>query len=388
MLRRLLALLLLLCLLVPAALAEGAAVDTDAVDAAYAEIFRRNKTVGAAVIVARDGEIVYRYYYGVTSKKTREPITADTYFKIASVSKMVSGIYIMQLVEQGVLDLDTDISVYLGYTVRNPYYKKIPVTLRNLMTHTSSLSTKGGFSRLSSTLPSMIGPGAKKSNWYREKPGSVYRYSNFGAGIMGSIIESVTGRHLNDAIREGLFAPLGIDAAYTARYLEHPEHVPTIYSEKLTTYMTPKASLEEKWDEGPDPDMHFRLTVGAVWIKPTDLCRIGMFLCEGGTLDGVTMLQPETVAMMMAEQRGQGNITAKTPYGLCIHHETTLVPDRTIYGHQGISHGYLCNVYYDPQTRFVFVLCTNGSTNTLNNHVTNLSRRTFALAWSTFSGLE
>ena len=386
MLRCTLALLLTLALCLPCL--SAAAEDNSALDAGFENAFRRNKTIGAAVVIAKDGQIVYQYQYGVMSKKTKEPVTAETYFKIASVTKMISGIYMMQLVEQGVLDLDTDISKYLGYTVRNPYYKKIPVTLRNLMTHTSSLSTKGGFSKLSSTLSSMISTKGKNSNWYREKPGSVYRYSNFGAGIMGSIIESVMKQNLNDAIRAGVFAPLSIDASYAARYLEHPENIPTIYSEKKTTYMTAQASIDEKWDEEPDPDMHFRLTVGALWIKPTDLCRLGMMLCDGGTVDGVTLLQPETVALMMSEQRGQGNITAKTPYGLCVHHETTLVPGRTIYGHQGISHGYLCNVYYDPETRFVFVLCTNGSTNSLNNHVTNLSRRTFALAWEAYSGLE
>lgn len=384
MFRRLLVLLLLCCLLIPAALAE----ENPELDAALENAFRRNKTIGAAVVIAKDGEIVYQYQYGYMTKKTKEPVTADTYFKIASVSKMVSGIYMMRLVEQGVLDLDTDISQYLGYQVRNPYYKKIPVTLRNLMTHTSSLSTKGGFSKLSSTLSSMISTKGKRSNWYKEKPGSTYRYSNFGAGIMGSIIESVTGRHLNDAVRADYFALMGVDAAYTPRYLEHPENVPTIYSEKKTVYMSPRASLEEKWDEEPDPDMHFRLTVGAVWIKPTDLCRIGMMLCDGGTVDGITVLQPETVAEMMSEQKGKGNITANTPYGLCVHREKTLVPDRIIYGHQGISHGYLCNVYFDPQTRFVFVLCTNGSTNTLNDHVTNLSRKTFGLAWEAYSGVE
>ena len=77
--------------------------------------------------MARDGEIVYEHYYGSAVAKTGEPVTEDTYFRLASVTKLVTAVRVMQLVEQGQLALDQDISEILGYPVRNPYQRKTPV---------------------------------------------------------------------------------------------------------------------------------------------------------------------------------------------------------------------------------------------------------------------
>ena len=84
----------------------------------------------------------------------------------------------------------------------------------------------------------------------------------------------------------------------------------------------------------------------------------------------------------MEEQQGQGGITAKTPYGLNLIHEKTLLTDRILYGHQGLSDGILCNLYFDPESRIVFVLCSNGTNNQMDNRVAHLTRRIFALVWS------
>ena len=354
-------------------------------DEALRKIFKYNKTSGAAVVVARDGEIVYQYHYGWAVKKTKEPITEHTYFRIASATKMVTAIHMMQLVEAGKINLDGDLGDYLGYEVQNPYAKKTTVTPRMLMTHTSSLSNKGAFTNSRRGLRSLISTDKpNQGNWYRETPGSVYRYSNFGAGVMGSLIEAVTGKNVNDSITETLFEPLGIDAAYSAGLLKNPEDVPDIYNMNGAMYASQSKNLTKEWDPEVDPDFHFRITVGSLWIRPTDLCRLGIMLCDGGVLEGKTVLQPETVAEMMAEQQGRNGITAATPYGLCIHHDQTLVEDRTIYGHQGLTEGILCNVYFDPQTRFVFVLCTNGSSNHMDHRVIKLTRKVFDVAWETF----
>ena len=384
--RRILGMLMALALVLTGT-GTGAAEEADAspTDEALRKIFKNNKTSGAAVVVAKDGEIVYQYYYGWAVKREKEPITEKTYFRIASATKMVTAIHMMQLVEAGKIQLDADISDALGYEVQNPYAKKTPVTARMLMTHTSSLSNKGAFSNVRRGLRSLISTDKpNQGNWYRETPGSVYRYSNFGAGVMGSLIESVTGKNVNDSITDALFAPLGIDAAFSAGLLKDPENVPDLYNASGAMYSSRNNNLTKEWDPEVNPDFHFRITVGSLWIRPTDLCRLGMMLCDGGTLDGKTVLQPETVAEMTAEQQGRNGITAETPYGLCVHHEKTLVEGRTMYGHQGLTEGILCNVYFDPETRFVFVLCTNGSSNQMDHRVVKLSRRVFATAWEAF----
>lgn len=385
--RRIIALTLMILLLLPAfALAQD---DTAGLHDAIDKILKGHKATGAAVYVAKDGEIVYEHLYGWADAKAKIPVSADTYFRTASVTKMISGVHVMQLVEQGLLNLDENIGVYLGYSVTNPYADDAPVTLRHLMTHTSSLSPNGGYTKSSRKLSELLDDSTRQWNNFRKyAPGSKYEYSNFGAGIMGSLIESVTGKNLNDAVTEGLFAPLGMDAAYHQTLLWNTDNITALYTDQKKLFSSRSNLLQDEWDTAVDPDTHYRKTVGAVWMKGIDMCRMGMLLCGGGTLDGVTILQPETVALMQADQNGQPGITVSSPYGLCINRVDNLVEGRMLYGHQGISNGVVCNVYYDPETQFVFTLVTNGSSASMTDHICRISRRTFAQCWTYFSGTE
>ena len=114
------------------------------------------------------------------------------------------------------------------------------------------------------------------------------------------------------------------------------------------------------------------------------MMRLVQMLCDGGELEGQRILQPETVAMMMSEQKGQGAVTADTPYGLCIHRAEGLVPGKTLYGHQGMSGAILANVYFEPKSRFCFVLLTNGCKNAQKDHIATLARRLVGLTWDAF----
>ena len=96
------------------------------------------------------------------------------------------------------------------------------------------------------------------------------------------------------------------------------------------------------------------------------------------------MLQENTVQQMMADQKGQGYVTVSSPYGLCVSREDSLLEDRMVYGHQGMSDGVLCNLYWEPESQLVFALMTNGSKNNMNDHVAVLARRLFGLVWEEF----
>ena len=388
--KRFLALLLLLCMLTPCCLADepetiplpSPTAQNPALDAALADIFPRFRTSGAVVAVAKAGEIVYHYDFGYAYKQGKEPVTPETYFRAASVTKLVSAIRVMQLVQEGLLDLDAPIGDYLGYEVLNTKHKNEPVTLRQLMTHTSSISDSGGFSSNLSLDTFLDASLRHNGNWNDRAPGSKYQYSNFGAGLMGSLMEAVTGQNVNDTMHEGVFDPLGIDAAYHISLLGDPEKAAYMYYDDGKLKKSPAAYLRESWDASVDPNRHYGLTYGSLWIRGDDLCRLGIALCEGGTVDGVTLLEPETIAMMTASQQGQGAVTANTPYGLCIHRVETLLTDRMIYGHQGRSNGVLCNLYFEPQSRLVFAMITNGSSIKQSNYVANLTRAVFEQVWA------
>ena len=379
--KRLLCVLLALLTLMPAV---AVASENAELDAVLADIFPKYKTTGAVVVVAKDGEIVYHYDYGYAYKKDREPITPESYFKIASVTKLVSAIRVMQLVEEGMLDLDAPIGNYFGFTIQNPHHRAIPVTLRHLMSHTSSLSQRGGYSRerrLDTFLDASLN---HWSNWEDWAPGSKYAYSNFGAGLMGSLMEIVTQQNIDDCVREGVFEPLNIDAAYHISLLGDPDKAVYTYRADGSLLSSRAAYMRNAWEPEIDPNAHYTITVGSVWIRGDDLCRLGIMLCNGGTIDGVQILKPETVELMMSSQQGLGHVTVDSPYGLCVHRVSNLLDDYMVYGHQGLSEGILCNLYFDPETRLVFTLITNGSSTNMTDHIGRLSRRIFAEIWDRY----
>ena len=141
--KRLLCLFASLMLLCAPAFAES----TDSLDDAVRKIFKVQKTVGGTVLVAKDGEIVYQLNYGYQNARKQLRVTDGTHFRIASVTKMVSAIRVMQLVEEGKLSLDAPLGDTLGYTVYNPYYKSLPVTLRMVMSHTTSVKSSGSYGK-------------------------------------------------------------------------------------------------------------------------------------------------------------------------------------------------------------------------------------------------
>ena len=257
-------------------------------DEAVDQIFRGTKAVGGAFLVAKEGEVVYERYYGVQQLTTKVPVHADTYFRCASVTKLVTGIGLMKMMDEGLLAPDEDISTYLGYTVRNPRYPETPITLRMLMSHTAGLNENSSYSAKSSLLRDMIDVERKaRANFKNVKPGTQYAYSNFGAGITGSIVESVTGMDVSSYMRQFLFEPLGIDAAYHATQIENTQDLSATYNKKGKLYAAPSYMLRQEYIQEALPDKHYRVTVGSLLIRPRDLMKLGIALGGDGTVNGV-----------------------------------------------------------------------------------------------------
>jgi CubicO group peptidase (beta-lactamase class C family) len=388
--KRLLASLLCLCLLavlIPGwASSLGSDDDIKKIDAQVDSYFKKSSTVGGSLVIARNGKIVYQRNFGFQNKNQKTPVTEDTYFRIASITKMVSAIGIMQLTEQGILDLDQDISKYFGYEIINPNHPKIPITLRQCMSHTTSLSQNGGYSFESRTIHDLLAKEVRHfSNFTEDKPGDHYSYSNFGAGLMGSIMEAVTGVSINQYMTEHVFKPLQIDAAYNAAFLSQPEDIASLY-QNGNMYKSASKYLSEPNEDIADPEHHYRTTVGNIFMRSKDLAKIASILCGDGSLDGVRLLNKESVEMMRTDQREyNGSVTGESPYGLCVNLMDNMLKDRMIYGHQGMSNGSMCNVFYDPETQFVLVMLTNGCSQVRQDRIGVLPRRLFTYTYPLFA---
>ena len=327
----------------PGAEESAATVLDEQVDA----IFRRYRTRGGEVVIAKGGEIIYQRCYGYATPAKKAAATPDHYYRLASVSKLVSATAVMRLAETGRLDLDENIGTYLGgrepFFAANPRYRKTGITSRMLMSHTSCI-WDAHFSLNRPLREAIDVRTAYVSSFYNDKPGTKYHYSNYAAGILGCIIEAVTGQRLNDAVSELIFEPMGLDAAYDPRFLSRPDCITT-------------ETVREYRDE-IDLDNDYYHSYGGCWMKCSDLCRIGMMLCDYGMYGGRRILEESTVREMLSSQQDKGGITADSPYGLNVHRLSIpqFFPGRLVYGHQGRIDGVLCNLYFDPETRFVFAM--------------------------------
>lgn len=362
---------------------SGALAENKEMDARVDDVFRGTKTVGGAFIVAQKGEIVYERYYGEQQKTTHVPVSENTYFRCASVTKLVTGIGLMKMMDEGILDPDEDISTYLGYTVRNKRFMDKPITLRILMSHTAGLVENYLFVHKSSLLRDMIDVERKAAGSFKKavEPGSAYTYSNFGAGITGAIVEAVTGKDVSTYMRETLFAPLGIDAAYSATQLANPDDIAATYNKDGSLYAAPSYMLRQEYIEEALPDVHYRTTIGSLLIRPRDLARLGIAICGDGTVDGVRVLSEEMIAAMRQEHsRETDSITAESPYTFFTIRQDTLFDGLRVYGHQGTDEGIVCNLYVEPENELVIVVMTNGCQTNRDDGIMRITRRLAAIA--------
>lgn len=135
----------------------------------------------------------------------------DTPVRIASVSKLAVALALHRLAEAGRIGLDDEASKHLGWQLRNPAHPKVPVTIRQMMRHESSLSDAGGYTfLLGERLQDRLGP----ASWSKATPGTAFDYANLNQAILGQLIEQVTGKRFDIAMQELVFGPLMIDACF------------------------------------------------------------------------------------------------------------------------------------------------------------------------------
>ena len=333
-----------------------------AADAYFLRLFTRSEAIGGGVIVSRDGETLYVYYFGADAKYNGRPVDGDTVFKVASLTKMITAVGVMRLKEEGKIDLDAPLTYGgEGTPIHNPRFPDTPVTLRQAMSHTSSLLGSAQYI----TAPAWEKITEDQNRYFSKyEPGTNYEYANLNGGIMGSAIERTSGQSLNAYMRDAVFAPLGINAAYAAHLLPDPEPLSRTYTQEGEVYMKAEKYLEEDrafYEDTCDPDSHYRTSVGSLYISLSGMAKIGEVLACGGVAGGVRILSPQAAAEMRADQRTVrgSTVIGESPYGLGVY-RFTASDGRVWYGHQGRWVGMLTDLFVEPDTRTAVALVMNG----------------------------
>lgn len=253
----------------------------------------RENIAGAVVCVVKDGKILFAKGYGYSDVDKKKPVSVDdTLFRPGSISKLFTWTSVMQLVEQGKLDLDRDINDYLDFRIPATYPQ--PITLRNLMTHTP------GFEE---TIKELFVPEDQKMAPLKDyltkhmprrifPPGTVPAYSNYGATLAGYIVERASGRPFNDYVQENIFKPLGMVHSTFAQPL--PPDLKPLMSDGYDL-----GSGHPKQFEGVEP-----APAGALSSSATDISHFMLAHLQDGKFGDAQILRPETAQQMHARQKG------------------------------------------------------------------------------------
>jgi CubicO group peptidase (beta-lactamase class C family) len=246
----------------------------------------QNDIAGITISVVKDGKLLFAKGYGYSDVKAKKPVSPETtLFRPGSVSKLFTWTAVMQLVEQGKLDLNKDVNEYLDFKIPEAFGQ--PITLTHLLTHTPGFEEqiKDLFS-LGQESPNL---GEYVKNHIPTRifpPGTTPAYSNYGTALAGYIVERVSGKPFNDYLEENIFKPLGMN------YSTFRQPLP----ENLAPNMSQGYALAS--DEPKQFEMINAYPAGSMSSSAVDMSKFMLAHLQYGKLGDAQILKPETARLM------------------------------------------------------------------------------------------
>ncbi len=312
---------------------------------------------GLAVVVVKDNQIVYHHEFGYSDLELRTPLREDNLFRIASISKSFSATSMMQLIEKGLVTLDTDVSTLAGFPIRNPKYPEKVITLEMLLSHTSSLNDSEGYFVLDVINPETNPDWANCYNDY--EPGTGYEYCNLNFNLVGTFIEKLSGERFDQYVVHHVLEPLGLYGGYCVDSLDASRFAKLYNLEdgKMTEQKDAYAPRSERianYRFGYDTPV-FSPT-GGMKISACDLARYMMMHMGWGTApDGTRIISEESSRSMQTER------SAPEHYGLALEHDFKKVPGVELVGHTGCAYGLRSAMFWAPDRSYGLVCISTGT---------------------------
>ncbi|RQD73751.1 MAG: class C beta-lactamase-related serine hydrolase, partial [Candidatus Syntrophonatronum acetioxidans] len=336
----------------------AASLDPQEVEAFLDGILAQQKEefnfTGATLALVKEGEVVLKKGYGYADLEDRTPVDpGTTLFRPGSVSKLLTWTAVMQLVEEGKLDLEADVSKYLDFEIPGPMLQGSkgepePITLHHLMTHTPGFEDRGeGLFLLSRE--KMLPLGDYLKAYMPERvfpPGEILAYSNYGTALAGYIVERVSGLPFATYVEENIFQPLGMDhSTFRQPPQEHVEgemaraynYVGGEYHEGTFEYVQGKPA-------------------GSMSSTASDLASFMLAHLQGGYYQGERILEEETTRQMHRQQFTHHPSLEGVCYGFF---------EATYNGRRVITHGgdtilFHSGLYLLPQEELGLFVSYNG----------------------------
>jgi CubicO group peptidase (beta-lactamase class C family) len=272
------------------------AVTAAKIDAIVEKAMTDFPTPGLAMCVVNDGQVVYDKGFGMADVASNRTMTPQSVSTQASVSKPLTAMAIMQLVEAGVIDLDAPVTTYLPYfTMADPRYKEI--TPRMLLSHMSGLSEVPV--KWETPLDPALDPLEQAVRSLSDQqllaaPGKQWNYSGWGYSMLGDIIAKVSGEPYASYMQEHLLKPMGMANST----FDMAEVDPDLY---VTGYISDEDGKAKPMQHFVDPR---DVPNSGLWSNCEDLLRWSQFMLNAGEYEGVRVLQPESIDAMLTPVAG------------------------------------------------------------------------------------
>ncbi len=331
-------------------------IDELGIKARVGEILNRHPAVGLAVGVVGNGRLEFFQGHGLADIASNTPITEDTVFRIASITKTFTAIAVMQLWEQGLVDLDAPANDYLRAFQLVPAKASFPpVTLRHLLTHTSGIPEMVHPSR---ALMYVFGESVKLGrplptlgDYYRgglrvvAEPGTRFMYTDHNFATVGQVVEDVSGQPLDRYLREHIFAPLGMNDTDLVRSEAVKSRLATGYNLRSNGA---KAVTDREW---------ITAAASSIYSTPRDMAGYVAALLGGGANQHGSVLKPATLELMFEPHYQPHPLIP----GIGLAFDRFNVGGRLAIGHEGVLPGFNSQIFAAPDDGVGVLAFANGA---------------------------
>lgn len=331
-------------------------VDPDELTAEVRRILNRRPAVGLAVGVVRHGTLTFFHAHGEADIASHTPISEETVFRVASITKTFTAIALMQLWERGLVDLDAPANSYLrAFQLIPDKAGHRPATVRHLLTHTSGVSEQlsalgllrpdfGETVKTGQPLPTLAAY-YKKGLRLHAEPGTRFRYTDHGIAALGQIVEDVSGQPLAGYLREHVFQTLGMTSTELVR------------SDAVKARLATGYRLGSRGPRAVGERDVVTAAAGAAYSTASDMARYLAALLGGGGNEHGSVLKPATLAMMF-EAHYQPD--PRMP-GMGLGFFRVNAGGHLVVEHQGILPGFDSQILAAPNDGVGVMAFTNGA---------------------------
>jgi CubicO group peptidase (beta-lactamase class C family) len=346
------------------------------------KIAKQHKVIGMALYVI-NGNNKFKHLFGLRNLKKSLPVTEKTLFRVASISKTVTAIAVMQLVERKKIDLDADINNYLKEKIKHNYFPQDFITSRMLLSHTSSIYDGKDYDRFltrvynSEFVPPLSELLVEESSiWINKKPATYFTYCNLNYGILATIIENVSGERFDKYVEKHILKPLNISGGYNVTSIKEKGQISVLYRGTI-----PQA---DNYENSCPVEKEYPIGINGLYYSPqgglrisvTDLAKILQLFMNKGSYNGIEILQLKTVEQMEKihwksnGSNGDTNHNLFLSWGLGLQTTTHtksgdyIMPNLSFTGHIGDAYGLIADMYYNREKNIGLLFISNGTFNT------------------------